>query len=57
MIKLLDELLSKYAEQFGDNFPIFVVRDKDENEIVKIIQNCLDENMPYETEYLDDIDY
>jgi 2-oxo-4-hydroxy-4-carboxy--5-ureidoimidazoline (OHCU) decarboxylase len=57
MIKLLDELLSKYAEQFGDNFPIFVVRDKDENEIIKIIQNCLDENMPYEAEYLDDIDY
>ena len=57
MIKLLDELLNKYAEQFDDNFPIFAVRGKNEDEIIKIIQKCLDENKPFEPKYLDGVDY
>ena len=57
MIKLLDELLNKYAEQFDDNFPIFAVRGKNEDEIIKIIQKCLDENKHFEPKYLDGVDY
>lgn len=57
MIELLDELLNKYVEQFDDNFPIFAVRGKDEDEIIKIIQKCLDENQPYKAEYLGGVDY
>jgi len=54
---MLEELLNKYAEQFGDSFPIFAVRGLDEDEIIKIVQSSLDENKQYEPEYLDGVDY
>lgn len=56
-MKMLDELLNRYTEQFDDNFPIFAVRGMDEDEIIKIVQKCLDENKPYDHEYLDGVDY
>jgi 2-oxo-4-hydroxy-4-carboxy--5-ureidoimidazoline (OHCU) decarboxylase len=57
MMLMLEELLNKYAEQFGDNFPIFAVKGMDEDEIIKLIQSSLDEDKQYEPEYLDGVDY
>ncbi len=54
---MLENLLNRYAEQFGDNFPIFYVRGMAEDEIIKLVQKSLDKNKPYEPEYLDDADY
>ena len=53
----LEALLTQYAEQFDDNFPIFAVRELDEGEVILAVQKCLDENKPYEPEYLDAVDY
>ena len=43
----MDDLLMKYADQFHENFPLFIVRDMTEKEIKDTIQKCLDENKPY----------
>lgn len=56
-MKLLDELLNKYAEQFDDNFPIFAVRGKDEDEIIRTVQSCLQENKPLYVYCPDGVDY
>lgn len=41
------ELLQKYAEQFGENFPLFTLMGLDDEEIETIIQKCLDDGKPY----------
>ena len=43
---MLDELLIKYAEQFKEAFPLYSV-PFNEDELVKIIENCLESNKPY----------
>lgn len=53
----LDAQLNRYTEQFDDNFPIFAVRGMDEDEIIKIVQKCLDENKPFITDCPDGVDY
>ena len=42
----MDKLLIQYADRFHENFPIFIVGYKPENEIENIIQKCLDEGEP-----------
>lgn len=44
----MDELLLRYADQFGENFPMFQVRDMTEAEVTKTIQTCLDDGKPFE---------
>ena len=40
----MDELLNRYAEAFGDGFPMFQLgRGRSESEIMDIIKHCLDE--------------
>ncbi len=53
----LDALLTQYAEQFDDNFPLFTVRDLDEGEVILAVQKCLEENKPVEVKYIDGVDY
>ncbi len=53
----LDAQLTRYAEQFNDNFPLFTVRDMDEGEIILAVQKCLDENKPFITDCPDGVDY
>lgn len=54
---MLDKLLIEYADQFGDNFPIFDVKHLDEDEIIKIIESAIEKNEPYDPDYQDDVDY
>ena len=44
----MDELLLKYADEFDENFPMYLFRSEYEDEIKSIIQKCLDEGIPYE---------
>lgn len=44
----MDELLIKYAEQFGENFPIFCMRGESEKAVCEVIQQCLDSGKPYD---------
>lgn len=46
------DLLLKYVERFGDNFPTHLMLGVDESEINKIILKCLETNTPYEAEDL-----
>ena len=51
-----DELLNKYAEQFGEAFPLYMFSG-DNDKIIKTIKNCLKNNTPYKPEYEEDVDY
>ena len=53
----MDELLNQYADRFNDNFPIFLLRNKTEDEIKEIVQSCLDKNEPLSIEVENDCDY
>ncbi len=53
----LEALLTQYAEKFDDNFPLSIVRDMDEGEVVLAVQKCLDENKPFSTDCPDGVDY
>lgn len=41
----MDELLEKYIKTFGEGFPMYQIgRNKSDNEIMEIIQQCLEKN-------------
>jgi len=42
----VDELLLKYVDEFDENFPVFLFRSEDEDEIKATIQKCLDDGIP-----------
>lgn len=44
------ELIGKYLDRFDENFPLFMVRGMDDEEIKALIQKCLDEGIPYHPE-------
>lgn len=54
---MLEALLTRYVEQFNDNFPLFTVRDLDEGEVIQAVQKCLDENKPLIVDCPDGVDY
>lgn len=41
------KLLLAYIEQFGADFPISKVKDRNEYEICRMIQECLETNKAY----------
>lgn len=43
------KLLLAYIEQFGADFPISKVKDRNEYEICRMIQECLETNTAYGT--------
>jgi hypothetical protein len=53
----MEEKLNQYAEHFGENFPIFIARGLEEDEIIKIIDECIENDKPYEVESDNDSDY
>lgn len=53
----MEELLLDYLETFNENFPIFSVKGKSDEEIKKIITDSISSGVPYEPEYNDDYDY
>ena len=53
----MDELLFKYADAFDENFPMFLFRSADEDEVKTIIQKCLDDGVPYDADVKDDMKY
>ncbi|URN40897.1 hypothetical protein [Peptoniphilus genitalis] len=44
------KILLEYSEKFKENFPIFIVRDLNEEEIVKLVKDAIENNKPYEPE-------
>ena len=46
MSKLLDE----YRNKFGDQFPLMLCMSMTEDEIMELIQDCIDKGKPYEPE-------
>ena len=45
---MLFEYLQKYVKVFDENFPIYEFMGVDEDDVIKIIQKCLDSGKPYE---------
>ena len=55
---MLQYKLIEYAEKFGENFPYFLVKHLDDEEIIKEIDECLANNTIYsKTKYNKDYDY
>ena len=53
----MEKLLNEYKEKFNDNFPIFLCRSMEEEEIIEIMQKCIDEGKPYEPELEEEANY
>lgn len=54
---MLDKKLTEYAEKFNENFPIFLMMGKSDEEIIRIIQKCLDNDHVYQTDIIIDALY
>lgn len=54
---MLDELLLEYRDKFDDNFPIMSLRSASEDEIIRLIKDCIDKGKPYEIKYNLDVQY
>ena len=46
--KKFHELMDKYAEKFGDWLPMYMLPSDDENNILEILQHCIETGKPYE---------
>lgn len=46
----MEEWLFKYIDEFDENFPIYTMMEKEEEEIIDIIKECLESGLPYEVE-------
>ncbi|MBQ3834639.1 MAG: hypothetical protein II816_03915 [Elusimicrobia bacterium] len=46
----MDDLLLEYRDKFGENFPIFCFMGIDEEEVKKVIRECLDEGVAFDTD-------
>lgn len=53
----MDEILNEYADKFNENFPIVSFMGTPEDEIIKIVRNCIDKNKPYEMNYEEGVLY
>lgn len=53
----MNELLKKYENEFGEQFPLMLFRGVDEKKIEKIIKECLEKGKPYEPKLEDGIYY
>lgn len=52
----LDELMHKYRETFNDQFPLMIVRNTSEQEIISMIEDCIRTGLPFEPG-MDDVDF
>lgn len=53
--KKFHELQDKYAEKFGENIAMFQVSEDDAENILEILQHCIDTNTPYEYPDIPDV--
>lgn len=53
----MDALLDKYESQFGECFPLMLCKSISDEAICQIIQQCLDDNEPYNPETDPEADY
>lgn len=44
---MLDKVLIEYSKKFNDNFPVYIVRDFSEEEIIKLAKKAIETNTPY----------
>lgn len=51
----MDEKLDEYKELFGEPFPLMLVMGMGNDEIIKIIQRCIENGEPYDPDVPDDI--
>lgn len=51
---MLDNKLQQYRDRFEENFPIFYFRNKTEEQIIQLIDHCIQIGKPYEVEDDDD---
>lgn len=53
----MEKLLDAYEMQFGECFPLMLCRSMSEDAICDIIQQCLDNDKPYEPDLDSSADY
>ena len=54
---MLDKKLTEYAEKFNENFPIFLMMGKSDEEIIRIVQKCLNDEQAFEPDTIIDALY
>ena len=54
---MFDKMLDEYQERFEENFPLMLCRHMEEDEIIEVIQKCLDDDEPYDPELDPDANY
>lgn len=53
----LSELLGIYSDTFSDNFPIFMVMGVSDDNIIKILEDSIKNEVPYEPEIIEGVLY
>ncbi|MEG1083970.1 MAG: hypothetical protein RSE04_05970 [Hydrogenoanaerobacterium sp.] len=53
----LDTKLTEYDVKFNDCFPLYAMRNAEEDEIINVIDACLESGKPYAPQYDDNADY
>ena len=46
----MDKYLREYEEKFGEQFPLMLCRGCDDDEIIEIIDECINKNQPHTVE-------
>lgn len=44
---MLDEKMAEYFEKFDDLFPLMCCMDMTDDEIIQLIQSCIDRGQPF----------
>lgn len=47
MLSKLSEILLEYSETFNDNFPVFIVSNLDEEEIIELAKKAIESKTAY----------
>lgn len=55
---MLKDLLQQYVDRFGENFPVFMHMGQPNDELIRLIKQCLEKGKPYVPDDFDpEIDY
>ncbi len=47
---MLELLLLQYREMFGEDFPLLALEGRQEIEVINILYDCVQNNLPYDPE-------
>lgn len=53
----LDKLLDEYQDHFEENFPLMLCRTMEDEEIIGIIEKCLEDDEPYDPKLNEEANY